>query len=208
MHCGAQLHPRLGSPSSRTAELQSLINEGQGAAPDLIYARGIPDFPATPTTPAHRLECALLVVEIGFCRDLGCVERRAAKQAKYEPLIAALRKHWGAVEFVCVPIGHAGTTLQCTIDDLASALARVRPHFAAQRRRLGHKQPDVDAKALKHDKTLVKTLLDNLCILAQDRLVGIFHNRTKEIRALGPDQHRPPFRPHNRRGARSETVPK
>ena len=35
-----------------------------------------------------------------------------------------------------------------------------------QRRRQGCKQPDVDAKALKHDKTLVKTLLETLCTLA------------------------------------------
>ena len=67
---------------------------------------------------------------------------------------------------------------------MSSALARVRPHLAAQRRRQGHKQPDVDNKALKHDKTLIKTLLDTLCTLAQDRLIGILQNRTKEIRAL------------------------
>ena len=93
---------------------------------------------------------------------------------------------------VCIPIGHAGTTLQSTIHDMSSALARVRPHFAAQRRRQGHKQPDVDAKALKHDKTLIKTLLDALCTLTQDRLIGILQNRTKEIRALDPTRAPPP----------------
>ena len=82
----------------------------------------------------------------------------------------------GSVEFICIPIGHAGTTLTSTIQDLSSALARVRPQFAAQRRRQGCKQPDVDAKALKHDKTLVKTLLETVCTLAQDRLIGIFQN--------------------------------
>ena len=64
-----------------------------------------------------------------------------------------------------------------------------------QRRRQGCKQPDVDAKALKHDKTLVKTLLETLCTLAQDRLIGIFQNRTKETRALDPNRTCPPFRP-------------
>ena len=134
-------------------------------------------------------------MEIGFCRDLGCTERQEEKTAKYAPLVAALKRHWGAVEFVCIPIGHAGTTLLSTINDLSSALARVRPPFTAQRRRQGCKQPDVDTKALKHDKTLVKTLLDALCTLAQDRLVGIFQNRTKEIRLLDPARTHPPFKP-------------
>ena len=107
------------------------------------------------------------------------------------PLVAALRRHWGAVEFVCIPIGLAGTTLTSTIQDLSSALARVRPQFAAQRRRQGCKQPDVDTKALKHDETLLETL----CTLAKDRLIGIFQNRTKETRALDPNRTCPPFRP-------------
>ena len=54
----------------------------------------------------------------------------------------------------------------------------------------------MDTKALKHDKTLIKTLLDALCTLAQDRLIGIFQNRTKEIRTLDPiNRTSPPFRP-------------
>ena len=99
-------------------ELQKLIDEGKGAAPDLIYARGISDFPRPTSAPPQRTECALLIIEIGFCRDLGCAERREEKIAKYEPLLTALRRHWGAVEFVCIPIGHAGTTLLSTIHDL------------------------------------------------------------------------------------------
>ena len=108
---------------------------------------------------------------------------------------------------VCIPIGHAGTTLQCTLLDLASALARIRPRFAAERRRQGHKMPDVDAKALQHDKTLVKSLLDSLCTLAQDRLVGILHNRTKEIRALDPSRTSPPFRPRGSHPSRAALAP-
>ena len=49
-------------------------------------------------------------------------------------------------------------------------------------------------KALKH-KTLVKTLLDTLCTLAQHRLIGIFQNRTKEMRALDPNRTCPPSAP-------------
>ena len=73
-------------------ELQKLIDEGKGAAPDLIYARGIPDFPRPPSAPSQRKACAL-IIEIGFCRDLGCTERRKEKIAKYEPLLTALRRH-------------------------------------------------------------------------------------------------------------------
>ena len=51
-----------------SAELQALIDEGKGATPDLIYARGIPDFPNPPPTNVCRSECALLLIEIGFCR--------------------------------------------------------------------------------------------------------------------------------------------
>ena len=41
----------------------------------------------------------------------------------------------------------------------------------------------------------MKTLLETLCTLAQDRLIGIFQNRTKETRALDPNRTCPPFRP-------------
>ena len=77
---------------------------------------------------------------------------------------------------MCIPIGHAGTTLHDTARDLATALARIRPHFAAKRRRQGHKTPDVDSKALKHDKTIIKALLSTLSSLAQDYLIAILYN--------------------------------
>ena len=54
------------------------------------------------------------------------------------------------------------------------------------------------SKALKHDKTLIKTLLYALCTLAQDRLIGILQNyRTKEIRALDPTRAPPLPRPRS-----------
>ena len=34
-------------------ELQKLIDEGKGAAPDLIYARGISDFPSPTSAPSQ-----------------------------------------------------------------------------------------------------------------------------------------------------------
>ena len=40
----------------------ALIDEGKGAAPDWIYARGVPDFPASPSpTSIRRSECTLLI---------------------------------------------------------------------------------------------------------------------------------------------------
>ena len=195
-------------PAAELQALNALIDAGKGAAPDLIYASagGRPVVPRTTLILGQfqRSECTLLLIEVGFCRDLGCTEKRSEKQTNYAPLIDALRLHWGAVEFVCIPIGHAGTALQSTLHDLSSALARVRPHFADRRRRQGYKQPDVDAKAPKHDKTLVKTLLDALCNLAQDRLLGILQNRSKEIQALGPTRAcPPPYRPSLLEGAQA-----
>ena len=65
----------------------------------------------------------------------------------------------------------------------------------------------MDAKALKHDKTLVKTLLDALCNLAQDRLLGILQNRSKEIQALDPTRARPPYRPRGRISGSTAPLP-
>ena len=56
------------------------------------------------------MNCTLILIEIGFCQDFGCHKRLLVKTAKYAPLIAALNTVWGKVEFVTVPIGHAGNT--------------------------------------------------------------------------------------------------
>ena len=50
-----------------------------------------------------------------------------AKTKKYSPLIAALKRHQGRVEFVALPIGHAGTTLTATLTHLTAALSTIRP---------------------------------------------------------------------------------
>ena len=128
-------------------------------------------------------------MEVGFCRDLSCVEKKEEKTVKYAPLVAALSKHWGKVELVCIPIGHAGSTLQSTITEMANALSAVRPPIATIRRRAGHAKPETDAKALKHDKALIKSLLDSLCSLAQDRLLSIVANRRKLVAALPHQQN-------------------
>jgi hypothetical protein len=81
-----------------------------------------------------------------------------------------------------LPIGHAGTALIDTVNDFASALAKVRPSIASERKRKGHKTPDTSSAALLHDKRIAKTLLNKLCSLAQTRLLGIIAHRQKLIR--------------------------
>ncbi len=77
------------------------------------------------------------------------------------------------MELVCIPIGHAGTTLIDTVHDFTSALAKIRPSIAAQRKSKGHKTPDTSSTAFLHDKKIAKSLLNKLCSLAQTRLLGI-----------------------------------
>jgi hypothetical protein len=163
-------------------DLDSLREAGAGAAPDIIYALGVPADPSSDWNAFNRADCSLIIFEVGFCRDLGCHEKYTQKNEKYLPLLTALRKYWGRVELVCIPIGHAGTTLIDTANDFASALAKVRPSIAALRKNKGHKTPDTSPTALLHDKRIAKTLLNKLCSLAQTRLLGIIAHRQKKIR--------------------------
>ena len=180
--------------------LNALIASGHGAAPDLIYARGIPDNPRpAPGSFDPIKSCTLLLVEIGFCRDLGCREKLEEKTRKYQPLLRALEQIWGAVSLVCIPIGHAGTTLECTVEDLSNALSRIRPPLAAARRDKGHPEPDYDMKAKHHARLLVRRLMDDLCHLSQSRLLSIIANRRKEVANLDPaNRTSPPFSQHPR----------
>ena len=94
-HCqgrGMHYRPEWVLPAS---ELQALIDAGKCAAQDLIYARGVPSFPAPHLSQFQRSECTLLLIKVGFCRDLGCTEKCSEKQTKYAPLIDAPRLHWG-----------------------------------------------------------------------------------------------------------------
>jgi len=194
MHNSTVLYPRVGPPPE---DLTRLREAGQGAAPDLIYVRGLP--PDTDPSNQHfdRKDCNIIIVELGFCRDLGLPDKLLEKQTKYQPLSSALLQYWGHVDVVCIPVGHAGTTLSRTVDNLANALARVRPSIVVSRQQAGHADPEYDARALKHDRKLFRRLMDNLCTLAQDRLLGIINNRRKEVVALNLADRRPPFPPHN-----------
>jgi hypothetical protein len=68
------------------------------------------------------------------------------------------------------------------VNDFASALAKVRPSIASDRKRKGHKTPDTSSAALLHDKRIAKTLPNKLCSLAQTRLLGIITDGQKLVR--------------------------
>ena len=157
-------------------EIDGLMAAGAGAAPDIIYARGVPADLPLDIDAFNKKDCTLILFEVGFCRDLGCHQKYAEKTDKYLSLLTGLRKYWGRVEFVCIPIGHAGTTLIDTVNDFAAALAKVRPSIASERKRKGHKTPDTSSTALLQDKRILKTLLNKLCSL------GIITHRQKLIR--------------------------
>jgi hypothetical protein len=97
------------------------------AAPDIIYARGVPSDPSLDPASFDRKACALTLFEIGLCRDLGCQDKLTKKIEKYHPLLCALRQYWGLVDLVCISIGHASTTLQDTATYIATALVKARP---------------------------------------------------------------------------------
>ncbi len=116
------------------------------------------------------MHCTLIIIEVGFCRDLGCEAKLEAKTKKYAPLLAALRKHWGHVERVALPIGHAGMTLTRTLTHLADAFSTVRPRGEISRANRGTTDPAMDHTAKAHDYILFKSLLDSLTDLAQSRI--------------------------------------
>ena len=165
-------------------EIQALHTAGHGTAPDLIYARGVPDSPSPDPTSFNKKLCTLIIVEIGFCRDLGCEEKREAKANKYIPLITELKKHWGTVEFVAFPIGHAGTTLKTTLDQLTIAFSTARPRGVRPGAAMASDTTVTDHTARTHDYNLFKSLLDSLTDLAQSRLLGIINNRRRLVAAL------------------------
>ena len=100
---------------------------GAEAAPDIIYARGVSVDPSPDPASFDRKDYSLVIFKIGFCRDLGCQDKLTKKTEKYHACLCALRRYWGRVDLVCIPIGHSGTTLQDTASDIATALAKSRP---------------------------------------------------------------------------------
>ena len=66
---------------------------GHGTSPSLIYARGVLDAPSPDPTSFDIKQCTLIIVEIGFCTDLGCDIKFEKKTEKYFPLIATLLRY-------------------------------------------------------------------------------------------------------------------
>jgi hypothetical protein len=51
-------------------EAQALHDGGHGTSPYLIYARGVPDTPDPGQSIFNKRTCTLVLIEIGFSRDL------------------------------------------------------------------------------------------------------------------------------------------
>jgi hypothetical protein len=114
----------------------------------------------------------------GICKDLGFDVKFDKKTEKYSPLIPALRKYLGRVEYVAFPIGHAGTTLTRTLAHLTATFSTVRPPVERSRASKGASNPATDHNAKAHDFTLFKSLPGSITDLAQSRLLGIIRNRS------------------------------
>ena len=165
-------------------ETQELHAAGHGTTPDLFYAKGVPDSPSPDPTSFNKKLCTLIIIEVEFCQDLGCEANLEAKTTKYAPILAALKKHWGRVEFVAFPIGHAEVTLTQRLTHLTAAFSTVRSRGETSRASRGITNPDTDNTAKAHDYILFKSLLDSLTDLTQSRLLGIISNRKRLVEAL------------------------
>ena len=114
--------------------------------------------------------CTLILIEIRFSRDLGCDKTHAVKAEKSSPLLAALKEYWERVEFIAIPIGHAGTPLTSTLDHLIAAFLRVRPRVDHTSANKDTTQPITYSNAKSRDYRLFKSLLDALIELAKSCL--------------------------------------
>jgi hypothetical protein len=131
-------------------ETQALFEGGLGTTPNLIYARGVPEAPDPGQTIFDKRTCILILIEIKISRDLGCDKKHTEKTDKY-PLVAALEQYWERVEFVAIPIGHAGTTRTMTLNRLAAAFSTVRSRVDHTSASKGTSQLSTDSNAMSHD---------------------------------------------------------
>jgi hypothetical protein len=184
-----------------TKQLDSLRQRGLGVTPDLIYARGVPNVANPDPSSFDKASCTLLLIEVGFGSDLNLKTKLEEKTQKYQPLIEELKKDWGGVHLVCVPIGHAGTLLAETAEHLAVALATRRPRASHDK---PTDDPPTDRHALPHDKKITNNLLLQLSDLAANRLLQTLAHRQAEIKKLSINSP-PPFAPRKRRAEPSST---
>jgi hypothetical protein len=187
------------------AAFDRLRQHNHGVTPDILYARGIPNSTSIDLSQIDKKGCSLLLVEVGFCSDLNLRAKLELKTQKYQPLIAELLQEWGHVDLVCIPIGHAGTTLRDTAGHLAEALARRRPGLSGRKRTTTTDKDNIDRHALKQDAILAHDLLLQLTTLASTRLLQTLAHRNAEICRLTP--HRPfPFAPRKRKSETSAST--
>eukprot|EP00951_Prasinocladus_malaysianus_P010827 scaffold79778_cov21-Prasinocladus_malaysianus.AAC.1 len=100
---------------TRYVALTQLINSGQSAAPNLSYAREMPN-----------------------CLDPCAEDTTMTKGEPYAPLCAqAHRETSGEVDLIWIALGHAVKFRTDTFKDLSEALARPRPVARAQTRQEG-----------------------------------------------------------------------
>ena len=143
-----------------------MFEAGHGTTSYLIYARGVLCAPSPDPTSFDRKLCTLIIIGIGLCRDLVCEIKFEKNTEKYTPLLAALRRYRRRVEFIAFPIGHAGTTLPMTLDQLTATFSTVRHTVKRSRANKGAASPATDLNTRTHDYNLFKSLIDSLTDLA------------------------------------------
>ena len=166
-----------------------------GVTPDLIYARGVPNVPNPDPSSFNKAACTLLLIEVGFGSDLNLKAKLEEKTQKYQPLMDELKKEWGDVHLVCVPIGHAGTLLAKLAEHMTVALATRRPQSNQGK---ATDDQSADRHALTHDRKLANNLLLQLSDLAATRLLHILAHRQAELQKCSINSP-PPFAPRKRR---------
>ena len=75
-------------------DLDNVMAVGAGAAPDIVYARGVPADPSSDIDAFNKKVSSLILIEVGFYKDLGCHQKYTEKIDKYLPLLTTLRKYW------------------------------------------------------------------------------------------------------------------
>jgi hypothetical protein len=165
-------------------EIQALHDGWHGTSPYLIYAKGVPDTPNLGQSNFSKKLCALILIEVGFSRDLGCDEKHTEKTKKYSHLVATLKQYWERVELVAIPIEHADTKLTRTLDHFTAAFFTVRPSADHTGANEGTLQPNMDSNAKSRDYHLFKSLMDALTDVAQSCFLGLIRIRKRLIDAL------------------------
>ncbi len=125
MHCSPQTNPTFGTLIG--GDTGALLRRTWRRPRPCLLLGGVPDSTSSDPTSFKKKICTIIIVKIGFCRDLGCEDKIVAKTNKYSSLVAALKKYWEKVDLVAFPIWHAGTTLTTTLTHLTAAFSTVRP---------------------------------------------------------------------------------